>query len=245
MFHEMCQQFFICFVCFVDIIGIVVCGVVTSVDPYFWGLLYLCQWKLSDWQPSMYPVFKKQSVRSVWLNRLVCWTRPQFYQTRSAWSMDQGSTKKRSAVHNFVPTVTKFCVVWEGLSLPQDTKFGNCREEIVDFHLILDPWIKLIWFDKSGARRLLKPQLLFGTRTFAMATFWLSLSLQTCIYMFLGLNELIFLNHKLFLRLSFIVSLGQVPLIKHGFIMAEIISSIPLINMIQVGNVGVCWIAPI
>ena len=78
-----------------------------------------------------------------------------------------------------------------------------------------------------------------------MTTFWLSLSLQTCIYLFLGLNELIFLNHKLFLRLSFIVSIGQVPLIKHGFIMAEIISSIPLINMIQVGNVGVSWIAPI
>ena len=42
--------------------------------------------------------------------------RPQFYQTRSAWSMDQGSTKKRSAVHNFIPTATKFCVMWEGLS---------------------------------------------------------------------------------------------------------------------------------
>ena len=61
---------------------------------------------------------------------------PQFYQTRSAWSMDQGSTKKRSAVHNFVPTVTKFCVMWEGLSLPQDTKFGNCRDEIVDRRVI-------------------------------------------------------------------------------------------------------------
>ena len=57
--------------------------------------------------------------------------RPQFYQTRSAWSKDQGSTKKRSAVHNFVPT--------------------NCGQES-DFHLILDPWIKLILFDKSGAR---------------------------------------------------------------------------------------------
>ena len=34
-----------------------------------------------------------------------------------------------------------------GLSLPHDTKFGNCRGEIV----ILDPWIKLILFDKSGA----------------------------------------------------------------------------------------------
>ena len=34
-----------------------------------------------------------------------------FYQTRSAWSMDQGSNKKHSAVHNFAPTVTNFCVL--------------------------------------------------------------------------------------------------------------------------------------
>ena len=74
-----------------------------------------------------------------------------FYQTRSAWSMDQGSTRKRSAVHNCVPTVTKCCVMWEGLSLPHDTKFGNCRGEIVDRSVI---FIKLIWFDKSGARSL-------------------------------------------------------------------------------------------
>ena len=66
--------------------------------------------------------------------RLSHW--PQFYQTRSAWSMDQGSTKKRSAVHNFVSTVTKFCVMWEGLSLPHDTKFGNCRGAIVDRRVI-------------------------------------------------------------------------------------------------------------
>ena len=59
-------------------------------------------------------------------------SRPHFYQTRSVWSMDQGSNKKRSVVHNVVPTVTKFCVMWEGLSLPHDTKFGNCRGEIVD-----------------------------------------------------------------------------------------------------------------
>ena len=65
-----------------------------------------------------------------------CYIRPYFYQTRSAWSMDQGSTKKRSAVHNFVPTVTKFCVMWEGLSFPHDTKFGNCRGETVDRRVI-------------------------------------------------------------------------------------------------------------
>ena len=51
--------------------------------------------------------------------------------------MDQGSTKKYSAVHSaFAPTVTKFCVMWEGLSLPHDTKFGNCRGTIVDRRVI-------------------------------------------------------------------------------------------------------------
>ena len=79
------------------------------------------------------------SLRLVHVVRLIYWplkTRPQFYQTRSAWSMDQGSTKKRSAVHNFVSTVTKFCVMWEGLSLPHDTKFSNCRGAIVDRRVI-------------------------------------------------------------------------------------------------------------
>ena len=58
--------------------------------------------------------------------------RPHFYQTRSAWSVDQGSNKNHSPAYNFTPTVTKFCVMWEGLSLPHDTEFGNCRCKIVD-----------------------------------------------------------------------------------------------------------------
>ena len=70
-------------------------------------------------------------IRSLWYP-----ARPHFYQTRSAWSLDQGSTKKRSAVLNVVPTVTKFCVMWEGLSLPHDTKFGNCRGGSVDRRVI-------------------------------------------------------------------------------------------------------------
>ena len=57
---------------------------------------------------------------------------PHFYQTRSAWSVDQGSNKNHSPAYNFAPTVIKFCVMWEGLSLPHDTKFGNCRCKIVD-----------------------------------------------------------------------------------------------------------------
>ena len=50
--------------------------------------------------------------------------------------MDQGSTRKRSAVHNFSPTVTKFCVMWEGQALPHDTKFGNGRCEIAGRRVI-------------------------------------------------------------------------------------------------------------
>ena len=50
--------------------------------------------------------------------------------------MDQGSTRKCSAVHNFAPTVTKFCVMWEGQALPHDTKFGNSRCEIVGWRVI-------------------------------------------------------------------------------------------------------------
>ena len=73
----------------------------------------------------------ENSVRSrsvQWL--LMPW--PHFYQTRSAWSVDQGSNKNHSPAYNFAPTVTKFCVMWEGLSLPHDTKFGNCWCKIVD-----------------------------------------------------------------------------------------------------------------
>ena len=50
--------------------------------------------------------------------------------------MDQGSNMKRSAVHNFAPTVTKFCIMWEGQALPHDTKFGNSRCEIVGRRVI-------------------------------------------------------------------------------------------------------------
>ena len=67
----------------------------------------------------------------IYLMKLISF-RSHFYQTRSAWSVDQGSNKNHSPAYNFAPTVTKFCVMWEGLSLPHDTKFGNCRCKIVD-----------------------------------------------------------------------------------------------------------------
>ena len=72
-----------------------------------------------------------------------CWgfrlynSRLCFYQMRSAWSMDQGSNKNHSPINNFTPTVTKFCVMWEGQALPHDTKFGNCRDKIVDSRAFL------------------------------------------------------------------------------------------------------------
>ena len=75
------------------------------------------------------PIFLEEDIQ------LPC--RPHFYQTWSAWSMDQGSNENHSPVNNFVPTVTKFCVLWEGQALPHDTKFGNCRDKIVDIRAFL------------------------------------------------------------------------------------------------------------
>ena len=68
---------------------------------------------------------------------------PNFWQSGSAfikpdqldpWIKDQLGNALLSTI--LPPTVTKFCVVWEGLSLPQDTKFGNCRGEIVHRRMI-------------------------------------------------------------------------------------------------------------
>ena len=73
---------------------------------------------------------KHQSSASLAFVRGLHW--PHFYQTRSAWSMDHGSNENHSPFNNFIPTVTKFCVLWEGQALPQDTKFGNGRNKIVD-----------------------------------------------------------------------------------------------------------------
>ena len=58
-------------------------------------------------------------------------------------------------VNNFAPKITKSCVMWEGQALPRDTKFGNCRDKIVDSRAFLTWWIKLIWVDKTGARMLI------------------------------------------------------------------------------------------
>ena len=61
--------------------------------------------------------------------------------------------KETSAVYDFAPTVTKFCVMWEGQALPHDTKFCNCISKIEEdrVNLILHPWINLMRIDKSGS----------------------------------------------------------------------------------------------
>ena len=82
--------------------------------------------------------------------------------------MDQGSNKNHSPAYNFTPTVTKFCVMWEGLSLPHYTKFGNCRCKIVDsrsFHswslihglrwsglIKVGPGVDIEWFVDWGGK---------------------------------------------------------------------------------------------
>ena len=82
-------------------------------------------------------VARKVMVTLLWGPLVVVWSFFNmswlcFYQTRSAWSVDQGSNINQSPAYNFTPTVTKFCVMWEGLSLPRDTKFGSCRCKLVD-----------------------------------------------------------------------------------------------------------------
>ena len=86
--------------------------------------------------------------RFIWFSRLC------FYQTRSTWSMDQGSNKNHSPINNFTPTVTKFCVMWEGQALPHDTKFGNCRDKIVDSRAFLS-WSLI---HGSSSSRLIKAE---------------------------------------------------------------------------------------
>ena len=67
-------------------------------------------------------------VRLISAIKIIC--RFCLYQTRSAWSMDQGWNKKHSPINNFSPTVNKFCVMWEGQA--HDTKFRDCGGKIVD-----------------------------------------------------------------------------------------------------------------
>ena len=67
--------------------------------------------------------------------------------------MDQGSNENHSPVNNFVPTVTKFCVLWEGQALPHDTKFGNCRDKIVDSRAFLS-WSLIHGSSWSGLIKL-------------------------------------------------------------------------------------------
>ena len=101
------------------------------------------------WLFNMYNVNVSVTTRDIVISS--SW--PHFYQTRSAWSKDQGSNENHFPVHNFAPTVNKFCVVWEGQALPQDTKFGNCRDKIVDNRACLS-WSLILGSSWSGLIKL-------------------------------------------------------------------------------------------
>ena len=84
-----------------------------------------------------------------------CWTmicpRLHFYQTISAWSVDQGSSRKCSAVRNFAPVVTKFCVMWEGLSSHMTQNLVTVGAELlIGEWLSIDPWFTdqadMVWY---------------------------------------------------------------------------------------------------
>ena len=50
------------------------------------------------------------------------------------WIKDQ---MKITLLSTLAPSVTKFCVMRAGQALPHDTKFGNCRDKIVDSRAFL------------------------------------------------------------------------------------------------------------
>ena len=101
--------------------------------------------------------------------------------------MDQGSTMKRSAVHNFAPTVTKFCVMWEGQAHPHDTKFGNSRCEIVDRRVIFIwslihglRWSGLIKAEPGKSNNI--PQILWGVITIPCPSYLLQAHKSSYMY---------------------------------------------------------------
>ena len=59
-----------------------------------------------------------------------------FYQTISAWSVDQGSANGSSTLYHFAPTDTKFYDLQEGQVLSYNTKFNKCMHEIADRKVI-------------------------------------------------------------------------------------------------------------
>ena len=85
--------------------------------------------------------------------------------------MDQGSTRKRSAVQNFAPRVTKFCVMWEGQALPHDTKFGNGRCEIVGRRVIFI-WPLIHGSSWSGLIKAEPGVRHFGIPIFVLVLHW-------------------------------------------------------------------------
>ena len=90
--------------------------------------------KLTNWYPC-----QKKNYHYLWTGVYTLFTRP----------MDKGSNENYSPVINFAPTVTKFCFI----ALPYDTKFGNCRDKIVDSRAFLS-WSLIHGSSWSGLIKL-------------------------------------------------------------------------------------------
>ena len=127
--------------------------------------------------------------------------------------MDQGSTRKRSAVHNFAPTVTKFCVMWEGQALPHDTKFGNSRCEIVGRRMIFiwslihgSSWSSLI---KVGPGECSTLQLHNQTNYNTDGSIHLGHNKMAAIFQTTVSNEFSWM--KMYAKISITISLKFVP----------------------------------
>ena len=85
---------------------------------------------------------------SIWLMKMM--SRDLIF--RSVWSMHQTSIWKSSICYNFSPTFANFVKIksyapCHGHLIELTT--GQIWTQENDFHLILNPWIKLIRFDKS------------------------------------------------------------------------------------------------
>ena len=122
--------------------------------------------------------------------------------------MDQGSTMKRSAVHNFAPTVTKFCVMWEGQALPHDTKFGNSRCEIVGRRVIFI-WSLihgLRWSGLIKAEPELFPNCLTPYHPEAFKPSWIQYKSMRSIHMATWCVIMILKNTFLYASLKFVIT---------------------------------------
>ena len=130
--------------------------------------------------------------------------------------MDQGSIRNGSAVHNLVPTVTKFCVMWERQALPHDTEFGNCRCETVDRRVI---FIRSLIHGSSWSGLIkAEPGHLLQQWCQICNDYHLTLLLQETFHFSIraldmsSLSGLKFIQHVMSFLLNMYLSLGENPM---------------------------------